>query len=83
MSHASPAPGAPSAAEEAAQHRPDARTLRAFYENKRQRILLDYLIERAANREMTDEERLQMSATYVERLRENALRSQKERRRRG
>jgi hypothetical protein len=59
------------------------RTLRAFYENKRQRILLDYLIERALKREVSDEERQRIAATYTARLRENALASQKERRRRG
>ena len=48
-----------------------------------ERILLDYLIERAAKREMSDEERQQIAATYTTRLRENALASQKERRRRG
>jgi hypothetical protein len=61
----------------------DLRTLRAFQEQKRQRILLDYLIERATGREMTDAERQQMNATYTVRLRENALRSQREQRRRG
>ena len=32
MSHPSPTQGAPAASEEAVQHRPDARTLRAFYQ---------------------------------------------------
>ena len=56
---------------------------RAFHERKRQRILLDYLIERAANREMSEEERKQVASSYAARLRENALRSQKEQRRKG
>ena len=60
----------------------DLRTLRAFHAHKRQRILLDYLIDRAAGRELSDDERKTAIANLVTKLRDNALRSQKETRRR-
>ena len=61
----------------------DMRTLRAFHAKKRQRILFDYLVERAAGRELSDEERAAMTSKVTERLVENALRSQKAARRAG
>ena len=61
----------------------DMRTLRAFHARKRHRILFDYLVERAAGRELSDEERAAMTSKVTQRLVENALRSQKAARRAG
>lgn len=47
----------------------DARTEREFHAHRRQRILLDYLVERAAGREMSDEERTAAKRRVAERLR--------------
>jgi hypothetical protein len=61
----------------------DHRTLRAFHARQRQKILFDYLIERAVGRELTEEEAKAQKAALVAKLRENALLSQRQARREG
>jgi hypothetical protein len=55
----------------------DEETFTAFHAGKRQKILLDYLIEEAAGRKMTREETEAEMRRLAALIRENAVRSQK------
>ena len=61
----------------------DAGTLTAFHARKRRRILFDYLLEQAAGRDLTDEERKHAIEKLVSDLLTNAIRSQKAARKAG
>jgi hypothetical protein len=52
----------------------DLYTIERFQAQRRQRILLDYLIEEAAGRELSDEERSAEMRRLAEAIRENAIR---------
>jgi hypothetical protein len=59
----------------------DLRTTREFYAERRQKILLDYLIEQAEGRELSPAEREGAINRIVGQLRQNALDSQRQVRR--